>query len=60
MLVGLFAMTLRQSRSAGLRATISEMLPGPEHLWLRDAEGRRYTSEFRLVTVDASQRGGHR
>jgi Lantibiotic dehydratase, N terminus len=33
-------------------ATISEMLPGPEGLWLRDAEGRRYTSELRLIATD--------
>jgi lantibiotic biosynthesis dehydratase-like protein len=30
----------------------SEMLPGPGDLWLRDAEGRRYTAEFRAVCVD--------
>ena len=28
------------------------MLPGPDQLWLADAEGRRYTSELRLVAVD--------
>jgi Lantibiotic dehydratase, N terminus len=32
--------------------TISEMLPGFDQLWLPDAEGRRYTSELRLVAVD--------
>jgi hypothetical protein len=30
----------------------SEMLPGPEHLWLTDAQGNRYTSELRLTAVD--------
>ncbi|ACY16840.1 lantibiotic dehydratase [Haliangium ochraceum] len=30
------------------RLTVSEMLPGPEELWLSDAEGQRYTSEFRM------------
>jgi hypothetical protein len=30
----------------------SEMLPGPDELWLRDADGRRYPTEFRLVCVD--------
>jgi hypothetical protein len=34
---------------------LSEMLPAPEHLWLSDAEGRRYTSEIRLVAVDQLQ-----
>ncbi|HEX6097753.1 MAG TPA: hypothetical protein VF432_15610, partial [Thermoanaerobaculia bacterium] len=32
--------------------TISEMLPGPEGLWLRDAEGHTYTSELRTIAVD--------
>jgi hypothetical protein len=31
---------------------LSEMLPGPDQLWLTDAEGRRYTSELRFVAVD--------
>ena len=30
---------------------LSEMLPGFEHLWLRDAEGRGYTAELRLTAV---------
>lgn len=30
---------------------LSEMLPGFEHLWLRDAQGRGYTAELRLTTV---------
>ena len=36
------------------RLLLEEMLPGPAELWLRDAQGRRYTSEFRLVAVDQS------
>ncbi len=32
--------------------TISEMLPGPDGLWLRDAAGRTYTSELRMIAVD--------
>jgi lantibiotic biosynthesis dehydratase-like protein len=35
--------------------TISEMLPGPDQLWLPDACGNRYTSEFRMVAVDRIQ-----
>ena len=31
---------------------VVEMLPAPEQLWLTDPQGRRYTSEFRLVAVD--------
>jgi len=31
---------------------LSEMLPGPDALWLPDASGRRYTAELRLVAVD--------
>ncbi len=34
------------------RVTFSEMLPGPHELWLPDAAGNRYTSEFRVVAVD--------
>ena len=31
---------------------LTEMLPAPDRLWLPDAEGRRYTSELRMVAVD--------
>jgi hypothetical protein len=31
---------------------IAEMLPDLDALWLHDAEGRRYTSELRLVAID--------
>ena len=34
------------------RVTSSEMLPGPNEVWLPDAEGRRYTSELRVVALD--------
>jgi hypothetical protein len=34
--------------------TLSEMLPAQEDLWLLDAEGRRYTSELRMVVLDLS------
>ncbi|MEY9928869.1 hypothetical protein ABH926_003508 [Catenulispora sp. GP43] len=30
----------------------SEMLPDTDHCWLRDRQGRRYTSELRMVFVD--------
>jgi hypothetical protein len=41
-----------RDRDPAGRVDVSEMLPGPDGLWLRDAEQRRYTSEFRLVCVD--------
>ena len=34
------------------RISISEMFPGPDGLWLRDAEGNAYTSELRCIAVD--------
>ncbi|GAB4195287.1 MAG: hypothetical protein OHK0022_11920 [Roseiflexaceae bacterium] len=34
--------------------SITEMLPALDALWLTDAEGRRYTSELRLIAVDQS------
>jgi hypothetical protein len=30
----------------------TELLPGPQDCWLADSEGRRYTSELRMVAVD--------
>lgn len=36
----------------GAEVTVTEMLPDREHLWLPDADGDLYTSEFRLVAVD--------
>jgi hypothetical protein len=36
------------------KMSFSEMLPLPSLTWLMDAEGRRYTSELRLVFVDKS------
>jgi lantibiotic biosynthesis dehydratase-like protein len=38
------------------RVVLQEMLPGPGQLWLRDAAGRQYTSEFRMVAVDRAAR----
>jgi hypothetical protein len=32
--------------------SISEMLPGPDGLWLQDRNGRSYTSELRMIAVD--------
>lgn len=30
----------------------TELLPGPDECWLADSQGRRYTSELRMVAVD--------
>ena len=38
--------------AAARRVTLSEMFPGPDGLWLRDAEGQSYTSELRCIAVD--------
>jgi hypothetical protein len=38
--------------AADATIAITEMLPTIEQAWLRDAAGQRYTSEFRIVTVD--------
>ena len=50
-----FARALRRTvDGAGNEATVrlSEMLPGPDQLWLTDPDGGRYTAEFRIVAVD--------
>ncbi|HUR02895.1 MAG TPA: lantibiotic dehydratase [Nonomuraea sp.] len=54
-LVNLFAAIVRRERGERPNevVTFTEMLPDPGRLWLRDAEGRRYTSEFRLVVAEA-------
>jgi len=38
------------------RVAVSEMLPGPEEVWLEDGEGKRYTCELRMVAVDKARR----
>lgn len=49
-LVANLARAIRAAPDA--RVLFSEMLPGPEGLWLRDPDGRHYTAEFRMVAVD--------
>jgi hypothetical protein len=44
-----------EHNSANARISVSEMLPDAEHTWLPDAEGRRYTSELRVVALDLAQ-----
>lgn len=54
--VELMARSIRRASRDDLAAVIrvSEMLPDLEHLWLEDSEGRRYTSELRMLVVDRS------
>jgi hypothetical protein len=54
-LVNLLARVVRRTvQGSGADETIwvSEMLPGPDEVWLEDGAGQRYTSELRLVAVD--------
>lgn len=51
----MFASSIRQTQAAGANnepIVITEMLPDPEHAWLPDANGHRYTSELRIIAVD--------
>jgi hypothetical protein len=53
--IDLISRSLRRARRhAGEEATltVSEMLPAPDQAWLTDAQGRRYTTELRVVAVD--------
>ncbi|MFI5957618.1 lantibiotic dehydratase [Cryptosporangium sp. NPDC051539] len=43
--------------AAGAAVDLVEMLPAPEELWLRDDDGRRFTSELRMVAVDPARHG---
>ncbi len=42
---------LRRMARGGKTVIVEEMLPAPEHLWLRDERGRRYTCELRMQAV---------
>ena len=53
-LVNLLAKHIRQTHAAGLtQYTVTEMLPDLGQLWLTDREGRRYSSELRLIAYDS-------
>jgi hypothetical protein len=55
--VGMAAKLIRRTaEQVGAAVTFSEMLPCADQTWLPDAEGRTYTSEFRLVAVDLKAR----
>jgi hypothetical protein len=52
-LVNLFAKHIRQTQAAGhTRYTVTEMLPDLGQLWLTDRQGRRYSSELRIIAYD--------
>jgi len=56
--IDLFARVIRRCVAAGAPAqfiTVSEMLPRHGEMWLPDAEGQRYTSEFRIIALDLSK-----
>jgi hypothetical protein len=54
--VSMMARFIRRAGAAsGEDIAFVEMLPGPHQAWLPDAEGKRYASELRLVTVDQTQ-----
>jgi hypothetical protein len=51
-LVNILAKSIRQSAEENGSVTLTEMLPDRSQLWLQDATGSRYTSEFRMLAVD--------
>ena len=53
-LVNLLAKNIRQTQAAGhTQFTVTEMLPDLDQLWLTDREGRRYSSELRIIAYDS-------
>ncbi|MEV4313127.1 lantibiotic dehydratase [Actinocrispum sp. NPDC049592] len=52
--VNIFAKAVRRlaRKDPAARFSVTEMLPTPEHAWLTDDQGRRYTSELRFIAVD--------
>jgi len=53
--VGILVRMLRRARTQApinKQVVISEMLPTPDQLWLRDSSQNTYTSELRIVTRD--------
>jgi Lantibiotic dehydratase, N terminus len=56
----IFAHQVRAGRQAdaAARVGVSEMLPGLDEAWLRDADGNLYTSELRLAALREERNGG--
>lgn len=58
-LVEILCRAIRRMNSSGEQGeelVFSEMLPGPQQLWLHDAKGASYTSELRFAVVDLKAR----
>jgi hypothetical protein len=52
-LINLLAKNIRQSQAAEhAEFTVTEMLPDLDQLWLTDRDGRRYSSELRMIAYD--------
>jgi hypothetical protein len=57
--VNILAKSIRRSaEEENGSVSLTEMLPDRSELWLRDAQGARYTSEFRILAVDRVAREG--
>lgn len=57
--VSILAKMIRRTIDTGDPAseiTVSEMLPSIDEVWLPDSEGRRYSSELRIVALDLKAR----
>jgi hypothetical protein len=53
-LVNLFAKHIRQTQAAGhTQYAVTKMLPDLDQLWLTDRQGRRYSSELRIIAYDS-------
>src|SRR5215213_9655599 len=55
-LINFFTRSVRNMLSGELEdqlITVTEMLPTPDQLWVTDALGQRYTSELRMVGIEA-------
>jgi hypothetical protein len=56
-LINIFTKMIRhtsETAPADTLISVIEMHPNPEQVWLPDAAGRRFTSEFRIVALDPS------
>ena len=48
-----FVRRMNEEGEPGALLSVTEMLPQPHETWLCDAQGNRYTSEFRCVALEA-------
>jgi hypothetical protein len=52
-LLSRFLRRMNEEGEPGALVSVTEMLPRPDETWLCDAQGNRYTSEFRCVAMEA-------